>query len=222
VYPAVVGVAPALALVAMGVSWTSLSLPDVITSAAVGVLFVVFADLARRFGKRTEMDLFKATGGRPSLNLLWQSDPTFDAKTKERYRNYLAAELGEHPPAPETKAADPDANGFYQRCGNWLRERTRDKEKFRLLFEENITYGFRRNLLGIKWPGLILNLLVILIVAYLLYNKTSISGDGPRFGQHVSILLVAAVHAAYFLFFVTRKSVEEASNQYARQTSFVV
>jgi len=52
------------------------------------------------------------------------------------------------PPAPEQEAADPEAaDGFYTRAGNWLRENTRSKKKFDILFNENVTYGYRRNLL---------------------------------------------------------------------------
>jgi hypothetical protein len=58
-----------------------------------------------------------------------------------------------------TKLAECDA--FYERCGNWLRENTRDTKKFKILFDENVTYGFRRNLLGLKYAALIIDLVIL-------------------------------------------------------------
>jgi hypothetical protein len=39
-----------------------------------------------------------------------------------------------------------------------LRENTRDSEAFKFLFNENISYGYYRNLLGLKPIGIPLNL----------------------------------------------------------------
>jgi hypothetical protein len=63
------------------------------------------------------------------------------------------------------------AKSFYERTGTWLRENTRDTKKFPILFNELVTYGFRRNLLGVKWPALALNLVVVLICAGLLWHR---------------------------------------------------
>ncbi|MGX9576965.1 hypothetical protein [Mesorhizobium sp. f-mel] len=79
-----------------------------------------------------------------------------------------------HAPAPT--ANDEESNplkvdGFYERCGNWLRERTLDTTKFEILFEENKTYGFCRNLFGVKLPALTLNMIVVLICLLILSRK---------------------------------------------------
>jgi hypothetical protein len=215
--PAVIGIAPAIALAAISISWSELSLPQVIATAAVAVLFVAASDLARRMGKRFERKMFASTGGRPIMTLLRHADPTLDARTKNRYRTYLAQQLKEKPPTTEAEARDPAAaDAFYDRCGVWLREHTRDKTKFRILFEENMTYGFRRNLYGLRWPGLALNALVVAISIFLLSPYAGWIGQTTRTGVF-AVLTIAALHAVYFLFFVTRKSVEEASDQYARQ-----
>lgn len=215
--PAVIGIAPAIAFAAISISWSELSLPQVIATAAIAVLFVAASDLARRMGKRFECKMFASTGGRPIMTLLRHAEPILEARTKGRYRDYLAKQLGETPPSAENEARDPvAAEAFYDRCGVWLREHTRDKAKFRILFEENMTYGFRRNLYGLRWPGLVLNALVVAICIYLLSPYGVWIGETPR-TEIFAVLTIAAIHAVYFLFFVTRKSVEEASDQYARQ-----
>lgn len=44
-------------------------------------------------------------------------------------------------------------------------------KKFSILFNEFATYGFRRNLFGVKWPALLLNATVVFICAGLLWYR---------------------------------------------------
>lgn len=214
-FPAILAISPFIALVAITVSWNTLSLPQAITTVAIGVLFFAFADLARRLGKYTEKDLFRATGGVPSSTLLMHSDKTFDPATQKRYRKFIEELIGEKAPSKQSEEKDPkSAQHYYIRAGNWLRENTRNHDDFRLLFEENITYGFRRNLYGIKWPALALNVLVLVACGVILYlNKFSIA----TLMQVQMVGAFAAVHALYFLVVVSRKGVIAASDQYGRQ-----
>lgn len=215
--PAVIGVAPAIAFAAISISWSEFSLPHVIATAAIAVLFVAASDVARRTGKRFEHKMFVSTGGRPIVTLLRHADPALDARTKNRYRDYIAEQLGEAPPSIDEEVRDPEsADAFYDRCGVWLREHTRDKAKFGILFEENMTYGFRRNLYGLRWHGLALNVLVVAVCAYLL-SPYGIWISETTSTEIFAVLTIAAIHALYFVVFVTRQSVEEASDQYMRQ-----
>lgn len=211
VYPALIGMTPVIALAAVLVPWHQLGWGYAGIAVGVGVLFCAFADLSRRLGKGVERELFPDTNGRPYMTLLRHRDLEYDAKTKDRYRIMLAQRLGEAAPTQDEEEKDPKATAaFYERCGAWLRERTRDAAKYRVLKEENITYGFRRNLYGLKWLVLFLNLAVALVCGWLIWR-----------GSHAPlvyiVLGVSLVHAAYFLFVVTWASVVEASGQYGRQ-----
>lgn len=212
VIPAFIGVAPALAFAAFSVSWQQLSLPQLIASGSVAVLFLVFADLARRFGKRAEKKLFPTNQGRPFPTVLRHSDHVIDAMSKAKYLKFLATTLKEKSPTVQEEATEPvKADAFYARCGDYLRERTRDQDKYRLIFEENIVYGFRRNLWGLKPLGIALNVLTIAAcVAFLVLGWTSTV-------QVAAVLVIAILHASYFLLVVTKKSVLDASDQYGRQ-----
>jgi len=68
-FPAVLGVAPAIALATVAVSWDDLGLPQAIATLAVGVLFVAAADLARRLGRWKERKIFAYNNGQPDLPL---------------------------------------------------------------------------------------------------------------------------------------------------------
>lgn len=214
-FPAMLAIAPSIVflLVMVAGSYQQMGLPEVLTTVTVGVLFFAFADLARRFGKRAERVLFASTGGRPFPTVLRHRDTVIDAKSKARYHGFLAQALKESAPTRFEEEGDPvAADQFYMLSGNFLREQTRDQSKYSVLFAENVSYGFRRNLYGVKSAGLFLNLVTVAASVLLIYRS-----DGASLPQYGVVLVVAAVHALYFLFGVTKKSVMEASDQYGRQ-----
>jgi hypothetical protein len=99
----------------------------------------------------------------------------------------------------------------------WLREHTRDTKKFHILFDENMTYGARRNLLGLKWYALVLNAIVVAICILLLTVHVPVPVQGSVPVRVAIVLIVAALHAYYVLMFVNCEGVFAAARQYARQ-----
>ena len=108
-------------------------------------------------------------------------------------------------------------DGFYERSGGWLRENTRNVNKFGVLFAENITYGFRRNLFGLKWPALTLNLVLILLCMFFLYRRFPLNTDDDTTLRLLVVVVLAILHSLYMGFGVSRQSVIDASRIYARQ-----
>ncbi|MDX8540780.1 hypothetical protein RFM23_24500 [Mesorhizobium abyssinicae] len=215
-FPAVLAIAPAFALFLLGATWSDPGMPELITALAVAVLFFAAADLARRMGKRKERQLFADTGGRPENRELSRSDQTLDDATKDRYRAFLAKKLGVRAPSAQSEQDEPQkAQAFCNQCYTWLRENTRDTEKFKVLFNENISYGFRRNLLGLKPFGIALNLMTLAGAAALFHYHPDFSSMTE--GKLVALAILAAIHACYFTFAVTKRAVLDASAIYARQ-----
>lgn len=210
-FPAIIAAAPAIALAWAVIAAKEIKLVQAIAGTALTVLLMVFADVARRRGKAIEPRLIERTGGLPSVTMLRHRDTTFDAATKARMQAFLAEKLSEPAPTAEQEAAAPEiADDFYARAGNWLRENTRSKKKFDILFNENITYGYRRNLFALKWPALILNVLIVIGSAAYLWLQL-----GPL--DLLPVFAIAFLHATYLAIFSTRSAVEEASRLYARQ-----
>jgi len=165
-FPAIIAAAPAIALAWALVSWHSLSVTHAIAGIALAVLLMVFADVARRRGKQIEPGLVQRMDGLPSITMLRHRDPTLDAPTKERMVTILASKLGVTAPTAAQEEADPAAaDSFYSRAGTWLRENTRDQKKFDILFNENVSYGYRRNLFALKLPALVLNAAIVIACA---------------------------------------------------------
>jgi len=219
IYPAVLGTAPAIAALMILFTWRGVSITSGVASTGLFVILYAMSDLARQRGKRLEPKLYKRLGGMPSVRMFRRNDITFDEPTKERYRIFFAGKLGRPAPSAGDEERDQNqADGFYAAAGTWLRENTRDTKKFSILFNENVTYGFRRNLLGLRWPAAALNLIVCMICIGLLrpINWPPNIGDDLTV-RVVIVLVVAMIHGLYLLFGVTWLAAEEAANSYGRQ-----
>lgn len=213
-FPAALAVLPTIALLLMIFDWTEFQPGHVLALGGLGFLVFALGDYARRKGKNIEQDVFDARGGKPTVIMLRHSDNTFDAATKKRFIEFLQKKTGQRAPSIAAENADLAASDrAYDSYGAWLRENTRDRSRFQILSKENITYGFRRNLLGLKLVALSLNLFVVAIslFTYVIIPEIATSK------KLVFILIVAALHALYFLVVVSRDSVIEAANVYARQ-----
>lgn len=154
--------APALLVVLPGVAACYVWLPSAQTTlggllsvAALCGLTVLMAQLGRDAGKRREPALFESWGGKPSVALLRFSDNRLNAITKAHYKETLSAKMPNlrFPSADEERAYPRSADEVYEAATQWLLAHTRDTAKFNLLFRENVSYGFRRNLWGLKSLG---------------------------------------------------------------------
>jgi hypothetical protein len=197
--------------------WDRMGLPQLAAALASSILLAALADIARRRGKKLEPRLLKKWGGKPTTMMLRHRDDALDADTTKSHHAFLAFKLGlVAPTAKDERDRPDDCDVFYERCGDWLREHTRDTEKFRILFDENVTYGFRRNQLGLKMPALVIDGIVVVgCTIYLLFFGSSFGATTTE--KVLPILVFAVLHAAYILAFVTERSVRDAARQYARQ-----
>lgn len=216
-YPALLATIPALVALAILISRAKFGLTMGIASLAIPVLVFASADIARRMGKWREEQIFAKGGGKPSVTMMRYSDDTFDPASKEAYRAFYASKINQPIPTEEAENANVTAgDAFYERGGAWLRENTRGK-KFSVLLSENITYGYRRNLLGLKLPALLVNLALILLCGFLLYKKGTFDTDDETTIALLIVVALAVVHSLFMGFGVSRQAVHEASRQYARQ-----
>ncbi len=217
-FPAVLAAAPALAALARLISWEKIALSNMFATGALLVLLFALADLARKQGLRIEPAIYKELGGKPSITMFRRNDSTIDQNAKDQYRQFLAGKLGRAAPRADEEAADQGAaDSFYEQSGIWLRDSTRDAKKFPILFGELVSYGFRRNLRGLKWPALGVNLIVVTICALVLWQRHSLDMSDEVITRTIVVLIIAAIHAAYFALAVTKEGVKEAARRYGRE-----
>jgi hypothetical protein len=114
-------------------------------------LSFLLSQLGRDMGKKKEPNLWHGWGGAPTVQLLRLNNTVIDTHTKRRYHVSLK-ERCEIPELTQVQLGSytelPDA--VYQTWTKYLISKTRDTKAFSLLYKENVNYGFRRNLWGLK------------------------------------------------------------------------
>ena len=181
-YPALLLIAP---VVAAGVAMLSAKLSGLQSLAAAivgcGGAFLL-TQLARDSGKNREKTLFTKWGGLPSVAILRHRDTRLDSITKVRYHKKLSALVKEaKPPTIEQEQADPAAaDAVYSAWSNFLRVNTRDTKKFVLLFQENVNYGYRRNVWGLKPIGIVVCCLTVAACGVRLWQIRQTTGKLPE------------------------------------------
>jgi hypothetical protein len=218
-YPALIAALPALGIAVLYYG-AALDLQNagLALLASTGGSFLL-TNIARESGKRLEQRLFDDWGGMPTTQLQRHRDITVDPVTKQSRHACLATALNVAFPTREQEEADPRrADDIYSAGAAWLRERTRERTRFPLVFQENVEYGFRRNGLGLKAIGIAVSLGAIFFV---LVSERVVTWQGVQpykfplgAGANASLLLSAFALFAW-LFFFTRASVRTAAFAYA-------
>lgn len=183
------------------------------------------ARFARNAGKRKQDELFAKWGGAPTTQMLRYSNKHFDQITKERYHNVLSKGIGHQLPATlQDEQANPEAaDDLYRAATNWLIGQTRDQKKFPLVFKENIAFGFHRNALGVRWYGVTIAFLCLLIslVHTKVLNLSYPYFDWRHIGELGTLaylnLVVSGVLLIAWLFWFNEAAAKHAGFAYAER-----
>jgi hypothetical protein len=178
---------------------------------------MALTEFAQGKGKALEPGLISLWNKMPSVAMLRHRDSRLDSPTRCRYKAFLVANVpGLVFPDAAAEAASPAiADDAYQSATNWLLAPTRDKKIFGLLFEKNISYGFRRNMLGLRRLGVGVSLAALAgtIVAAIYETIMGRQIDGTLiFG-----VFVALAALSFWTMVVKPSRVETAATAYARE-----
>jgi hypothetical protein len=184
-----VGVPPAFLVGAGIISSARLGL------AAGAVMLVASAlagQLGRDRGKRLERVLWKSWGGAPTLRRL-RYDGAENSHTVTRLHQQLETLFGEALPSQAEEERDSAAaDARYWEVTKRLIARTRDHDRFPLVFAENINYGMRRNLLGLKPIGIWIASLTGLIALVLLFVASgALRQRAARYGPGLAVAMLS-------------------------------
>ena len=192
------------------------SLSEPVTGVAIsaGVLFILIS-IARDAGKKAEFQLVQKWGGLPSVLMLRHNDIAIDRVTKERYHAKLQRAVENvQIPTPQQEIHDhAAADEQYRSCGNFLLRLTRDDKKFPLVKEENMNYGFRRNLYGLRYYGIASSLGGIALSGFKLYRDF----NGVTVANPLTLFSLGACILAFvvWLFVVNENFVRLGAEAYA-------
>ena len=164
VFPVILAILP---IVIIGFAY-SLSFKSyyllLVSFGITAALYFLFSQLGRDKGKAIEKEMWKKWGGAPTTQILRYSNKIIDKHTKYKYHSNLKefTGIGEELNEEFEKKFPDKADEIYQAWTKFLISRTRDTKKYNLLFHENINYGFRRNLFGLKRIAIFITLLLMI------------------------------------------------------------
>ncbi|MGH8227058.1 MAG: hypothetical protein ACREU3_03990 [Steroidobacteraceae bacterium] len=176
---------------------------------------VALSEFTQGAGKRLEAALIKSWDGLPSVAMLRHRDKRIDSITKTRYKVFLQdSPAGLRFPSAAEEEADPGvADEVYRSATRWLLSQTRDIKRYALLFQQNISYGFRRNMLGLRPWGFGASVVALTAVGTVAAYQVIVGG--PVDSARVVAILVAGGEFGFWLIAVRPEWVRIAANAYA-------
>jgi hypothetical protein len=177
-------------------------------------LTLLLAEVARFQGRKVELEMIASNGGKFTTLFLRHRDSTVSTATKKTYHSFLKKASKRNLPSFESEETDPwSADDCYRGAVEWLLEATRGEKRFPLVRAENISYGFRRNLFGLKMPAMFL--IALCIAASGSFCIRHRYDDPTRFwaGSLLCLALVAA--GIIWLNVITMAFVEDGGRSYA-------
>lgn len=223
-YPALLALSPII-VTAMALYGDKLGLISGVVSLLVAFgLLHLLSDYARSRGKENEQSMWRKWGGPPSTQVLRHRDGTFEPGELRGYHGKLAALMNKPFPSSADEAADPQgADAVYAEACGMLRGATRDTKKFNLLFKDNISYGFRRNALGLRKIAVASCAVSLVWVAirqgpsmWVSRYQAATTPESFFTVNEVTAIGASLVMLLIWTTFITEKSVRAAAFSYAR------
>lgn len=178
------------------VGWWS---PFWVVLTAFGGMFLI-AELGRDAGKKREAALFANWGGKPTTQMLRRNTGNNESLRRRFGDKLQELDSSLKLPSSTQEIEDPSgADDAYDAAIHVLKERTRDRARFPLVFQALCEYGFRRNLWGLKSIGLTFAIIGLIAIGVIAFARTS--GDLTTIGPMmvVGFLLNAAMFLIWWL-----------------------
>ena len=162
-------------------------------------LFMLMGEIGRDRGYQKKDQLFALWGGKPTTVMLRHGEGPFDETTLAKLHAWLSSVTGVPVPSRRKESVSPDdADEIYEAYVGHLRDETRDTKQYLLVFEENVSYGFRRNVWGLRPYGIALATIGTLGSAVNLPWLL----NGPRGSMAIATTPVSLVLLQFWLFWV--------------------
>ncbi len=180
-------------------------------------LYFLFSQLGRDKGKALEKKMWMKWGGTPSTQLFRFSDTTIDKHTKTRYHNKLVdlTGIGENVNEEYEISSPNDADDIYKSWAKYLISKSRDTQKNNLLFQENINYGFRRNLFGLKKFAIIT--IILLMFGSVVYSFIIGNYQFDFSLELVSSEIILTVILLFWVIIIKEKWIKSVAFSYAER-----
>ncbi|QKJ23820.1 hypothetical protein [Poseidonibacter lekithochrous] len=202
-------------------TWGGASLTFIIS---FGIISFASSQMSTK-GNILQERLFSKWGGAATTIIFRHSDDRLDKYTKERYMKKLEILIPNFISVSLEKERDEpaDTDEMYRSASSYLREKTRDISVYPLVFKENISYGFSRNLRAFKSVGIFICILSLTINFYLIWNNY-FKGLDKSFSEsfttipfeYIGLIMALICMLIFWIFAITEKWVEIRAFAYAR------
>jgi hypothetical protein len=131
-------------------------------------LMRLLEQFGRDQGKKKEPGLWASWGGAPTTQMFRQRVEMCNPVMRQRYHENMKQLVPDvKAPTAEDEMREPlGADDTYEAWTRFLINQTRDSSRFPLVFTENVNYGFRRNLWGMRPAAIAITILAILLPLY--------------------------------------------------------
>jgi hypothetical protein len=215
-YPALVTLVPVAAVGIALVPLPTESWKALLALLASSGALTLGVELGRTFGRRAEPRLFERWGGPPTTVLL-RLTGTRNPEEAAQFRSAVERGTGMVLPTQAEESRDQASSDrrLEVAVAN-LRTQMRDAKAFPLSFQENASYGFRRNLYGLRVFGSVLGVLALVGAGVLLY----FDAEGTVRASSAALAiggLIAICWVGLLLLVIREDWVKEQAYTYARQ-----
>lgn len=166
-------------------------------------------------GNDLQDNYFEKWGGAPSTLLLLPSNKKLDRYTKQRYFKWLNRKCSGLD-LPDTLDGQVENEELYEKirsASNYMREYTRDRKKYSQVYNDNVAYGFARNIVAIKKAGLVVASISLASNGLFLYFLTTT--DFPHTLNFIS-LFASAICLLIHSIVLNEQFVKRRGYRYAR------
>jgi len=156
--------------------------------------------------------LYNKWGGAPTTRFLWLPDANPNVKMQNRRANVERIAQCQLPSISEQKADAARAHDAYDAAVAIVRDKARDRTK--LVYAENKSYGFERNLFAMRNIGRTVVVTAAITVAALLTSEIWVRQIWNPLNLIIA-LVALFVLVAFWQFLPSETRVHEAGNIYA-------
>lgn len=175
-------------------------------------------------GNLLQDKLFTKWGGAPTTLILRHSNDQLDKYTKQRYRKKIESLVSNFKNVSErSEQSNPtDADQHYISAITYLRELTRDTQKYPLILKENMAYGFSRNLLAFKATAItiiLISLLISLLIVFVNFKDkyVDISSLNLLPSQYYVLIILHLIFLLFWCFMINESWVKVRAFAYAKR-----
>ncbi|MFM1775922.1 MAG: hypothetical protein RJA53_1532 [Bacteroidota bacterium] len=217
IYPSFIILLPLLLLAIYYITDFEIYFHYLTAVVSIGLFSYLLSQLGRDRGKLKEQKLFKIWGGKPSTQILRHSSNLLDKHTKARFHKILGEKINNIilPSEEEERKNPSESDEIYESCTKYLISKTRDTTKYTLLLKENTSYGFRRNLWGMKIWAIII--LIISFIIHAIIATDYFTNYSFKPSKDAYLYTVLFFDFIFWMFIVTPKWIRIVAEEYARR-----